>query len=216
MESLRYRCTGHWPVHLFEEKRSSRGGADFQRGGLACARAGGGAIGAGYRSRGGGAPADRAKRRRFLQGAQRRSAVAFAGGGRCGATSSSRSSTLQASMASILPSTNVPALQAELAAARARHKRKDIERADEALSEAFSPMSTILRTDPGVGITWVDPQLRPAQPSALAALARRHPLRRHFLTMCRRWGGCTLSTASFATPSASTNIATTSSARSSS
>jgi murein L,D-transpeptidase YcbB/YkuD len=65
---------------------------------------------------------------------------------------------------------NVAGLRAELAAARARNKRKDIERADEALSEAFTAYVDDLRTDPGVGISWVDPQLRPTRPSPLAAL----------------------------------------------
>jgi murein L,D-transpeptidase YcbB/YkuD len=61
-------------------------------------------------------------------------------------------------------------LQAELQAARAKNKRKDIERADEALSEAFVAYVDDLRADPGVGITWVDPQLKPTPPSSLAAL----------------------------------------------
>ena len=57
--------------------------------------------------------------------------------------------------------------------ARAKNKRKDIERADEALSDAFVAYVDDLRQDPGVGITWVDPQLRPAPPSPLAALLER-------------------------------------------
>jgi murein L,D-transpeptidase YcbB/YkuD len=68
------------------------------------------------------------------------------------------------------PRYNVAALQAELATARARNKRKDVERTDEALSEAFAAYVGDLRTDPGVGITWVDQQLRPTPPSALASL----------------------------------------------
>jgi murein L,D-transpeptidase YcbB/YkuD len=61
-------------------------------------------------------------------------------------------------------------LEAQLQAALARHKRKDMQRADEALSNAFVAYVRDLRTDPGVGITYVDPQLRPTPPSALAAL----------------------------------------------
>jgi murein L,D-transpeptidase YcbB/YkuD len=53
---------------------------------------------------------------------------------------------------------------------RAKNKRKDIERADEALSEAFVAYVRDLRQDPGVGITWVDPQLKPTPPTPLAAL----------------------------------------------
>jgi murein L,D-transpeptidase YcbB/YkuD len=63
-----------------------------------------------------------------------------------------------------------PELQAELDRARAKNKRKDVERADMALSEAFVSYVDDLRQDPGVGITWVDPQLKPIQPSPLAAL----------------------------------------------
>jgi murein L,D-transpeptidase YcbB/YkuD len=61
-------------------------------------------------------------------------------------------------------------LQALVQRAQAKHKRKDIERADEALSQAFVAYVDDLRQDPGVGITWVDPQLRPTPPSPLAAL----------------------------------------------
>jgi murein L,D-transpeptidase YcbB/YkuD len=64
----------------------------------------------------------------------------------------------------------VAELQELLARAEAKHKRKDIERADEALSEAFVSYVDDLHQDPGVGITWVDPQLRPVPPSPLAAL----------------------------------------------
>jgi len=62
------------------------------------------------------------------------------------------------------------ALQSLVQTARAKNKRKDVERADQALSQAFVAYVDDLRTDPGVGITWVDPQLRPIAPSALAAL----------------------------------------------
>lgn len=63
-----------------------------------------------------------------------------------------------------------PELEAELDRARAKDKRKDIERADLALSQAFVSYVDDLHQDPGVGITWVDPQLRPTPPSPLAAL----------------------------------------------
>lgn len=65
---------------------------------------------------------------------------------------------------------HVPELQAALQRAHEKNKRKDIERADQALSEAFVAYVDALRQDPGVGITWVDPQLKPTPPSALAAL----------------------------------------------
>ncbi|HEX5237772.1 MAG TPA: L,D-transpeptidase family protein [Sphingomicrobium sp.] len=62
------------------------------------------------------------------------------------------------------------ALQAEIQQARAKNKRKDLVRLDQALSQAFVSYVDDLRQDPGVGINWVDPQLRPVPPSPLAAL----------------------------------------------
>jgi L,D-transpeptidase YcbB len=61
------------------------------------------------------------------------------------------------------------AITAELEAAR-NGRRKSVERADEALSEAFVAYVADLRQDPGVGISYVDLQLRPSPPSPLAAL----------------------------------------------
>ena len=61
------------------------------------------------------------------------------------------------------------ALQTALEMAR-RGKHKDIERADQQLSSAFVAYIQDLRQDPGVGVTYVDAQLRPTPPSPLAAL----------------------------------------------
>jgi murein L,D-transpeptidase YcbB/YkuD len=60
-------------------------------------------------------------------------------------------------------------LQAALGKAR-DGKRKDVLRADEMLSQAFAAYVEDLRTDPGVGLTWVDPDLKPKQPTPQAAL----------------------------------------------
>jgi len=49
-------------------------------------------------------------------------------------------------------------------------KRKDVLRADQLLSQAFTAYVRDLRQDPGVGITWVDPSLKPTPPTPLAAL----------------------------------------------
>ncbi len=65
---------------------------------------------------------------------------------------------------------DVPELQKLLDRARAKNKRKDVERADEALSQAFVAYVDDLRQDPGVGITWVDPSLKPTAPTPLGAL----------------------------------------------
>jgi murein L,D-transpeptidase YcbB/YkuD len=64
---------------------------------------------------------------------------------------------------------HVAALQGALQDARGG-KRKHVEKADRLLSQAFVDYVRDLRQDPGVGITYVDPSLRPAPPSALAAL----------------------------------------------
>ncbi|MEO6225762.1 MAG: L,D-transpeptidase family protein [Sphingomicrobium sp.] len=61
------------------------------------------------------------------------------------------------------------ALQQALATARSG-KRKDLERADQILSQAFAVYVSDMMRDPGVGITYVDVQLWPTPPSALATL----------------------------------------------
>jgi murein L,D-transpeptidase YcbB/YkuD len=61
------------------------------------------------------------------------------------------------------------ALRAAVEAAR-KGKHKLIEAADRQLSDAFSAYVADMRRDPGVGITYVDPQLRPVAPTPLAAL----------------------------------------------
>src|SRR5439155_18898550 len=60
-------------------------------------------------------------------------------------------------------------LQQALEAARGG-KRKEVEAADRALSEAFVAYVSDLRRDPGLGIIYVDAALRPAPPSPLALL----------------------------------------------
>jgi len=61
-------------------------------------------------------------------------------------------------------------LETELQVALRKHKPKDVARADQALSQAFVAYVDDMHQDPGVGITYVDPQLRPTPPSPLAAL----------------------------------------------
>src|SRR5205085_4615308 len=51
-----------------------------------------------------------------------------------------------------------------------RGDRKAIDRADRQLSEAFAAYVADLRRDPGIGVMSVDPQLKPAPPTQLAAL----------------------------------------------
>ena len=63
----------------------------------------------------------------------------------------------------------IPALQQAVAAGRLGNP-KDVERADRKLSEAFVAYMRDLKRDPGLGILYVDASLKPAAPSALAAL----------------------------------------------
>ena len=48
--------------------------------------------------------------------------------------------------------------------------RKALAHADQQLSEAFAAYVRDLRADPGLGVLYVDPQLKPVPPSAMAAL----------------------------------------------
>jgi murein L,D-transpeptidase YcbB/YkuD len=64
---------------------------------------------------------------------------------------------------------HVAELQQAVAAARTGKKKHVIE-ADRALSEAFVSYVADLRQDPGVGITYVDTNLKPTPPTPLAAL----------------------------------------------
>jgi murein L,D-transpeptidase YcbB/YkuD len=63
----------------------------------------------------------------------------------------------------------VAEIQAALDAARSG-KHQEIDRADRLLSEAFGAYVRDLRRDPGIGILYVDPDLKPVPPSPLVAL----------------------------------------------
>ncbi|MEO7277101.1 MAG: L,D-transpeptidase family protein, partial [Sphingomicrobium sp.] len=63
-----------------------------------------------------------------------------------------------------------PVVLSQLLSAARNGKRKDVERADVALSQAFSTYAWDMARDPGVGITYVDPSLWRAPPSPLASL----------------------------------------------
>ena len=64
---------------------------------------------------------------------------------------------------------HVPALQQSLEKARSG-KKKDVEAADKMFSAAFVDYVSALKQDPGVGLTWVDSDLRPRAPTPLVAL----------------------------------------------
>jgi len=81
-------------------------------------------------------------------------------------------------LVSLLASANVDGLQGDRnvaalnAAIEAAHKGKPklVAQADQMLSAAFAAYVRDLRSDPGLAIDYVDPQLRPKPPTALAAL----------------------------------------------
>jgi murein L,D-transpeptidase YcbB/YkuD len=169
VEILRNWCTGHWPVHSFPRKT-----------GLIAALIAGAALSL--------APAPAAAQSAAVAssaavaGPQSNQSVADFYRARKGAPlwlSAQAGDAAQklfyllrtSSIDGLSPDQfHVPDLQALVDRALAKQKRKDVERADEALSQAFAAYVNQLRRDPGVGITWVDPQLRPAPPSPLAAL----------------------------------------------
>ena len=170
MRSLRNWCTGRWPVHSFQRQRGATGALLL------------------------GAAALLAPSPVLAQSTHAVPAAAIAGVGQAGQSVadfykarkdaplwlSPQAGDASQKLIALLNTANFdglspqkywnPELQAELDRARAKNKRKDIERADLALSEAFVSFVDDLRQDPGVGITWVDPQLKPTEPSPLAAL----------------------------------------------
>ena len=168
MKSLRYWCTGPRPVHSFQ----SKGGiaAALIAGAVMCVPAPAVAqsttvasSAAVARTQGGQSVADFYK--------ARKGAPLWLAPEAGNAADQLLSLLASASVDGLSPARyRVSDLQAAIQDARTRDKRKLIQRADEALSEAFAAYVADLRRDPGVGITWVDPQLRPAPPSPLAAL----------------------------------------------
>ena len=170
MESLRNRCTGRWPVHSFQKKHM-----------VAAALIGAAALLA---------PASAAAQSTFAPAASTIAAAPAQSGqgvadfykARQGAPLwlAPQSGDAALKLLTLLNTSSidglnpakydVPELQKLLDRAHAKNKRKDVERADEALSDAFLAYVDDLRQDPGVGITWVDSDLRPKPPTPLAAL----------------------------------------------
>ena len=171
MKSLRNKCTGHWPVHSFQ-----------RTGGLAAALITGAAALLAPVPAAAAQSAAAAVSSAALARPQSGQSVADFYKARKGAPlwlSPQAGDSAQKLIALLNSATvdglsparyNIAGLQESLARAEAKHKRKDIQRADEALSQAFVSYVDDLRQDPGVGITWVDAGLRPTPPSPLAAL----------------------------------------------
>jgi murein L,D-transpeptidase YcbB/YkuD len=169
VESLRNKCTGHWPVHYYRNKGIAvvaliAGAAAVLAPSPAAAQSTPTASVAAVASpQAGQGVADFYK--------ARKGAPLWLAPQAGDAAQRLISLLASSSIDGLSPDQfRVAELQAAVDRANLKHKRKDIERADQALSEAFAAYVADLRRDPGVGITWVDPQLRPVPPSPLAAL----------------------------------------------
>jgi murein L,D-transpeptidase YcbB/YkuD len=170
VESLRNKCTGRWPVHSFQRKSGIAAALMLSAALLfspAPAAAESATIAAAAP-----APAQSTAGQSIADFYRARKGAPlwlspFAGDAAEQLVSLLSSSSIDG----LNPDKYRPAeLRAELAKARAKNKRKDVQRADEALSEAFVAYLDDLRLDPGSGINWVDPTLKPSPPTPLAAL----------------------------------------------
>jgi L,D-transpeptidase YcbB len=167
VKSLRNSCTGQWPVHSFQKKHSLAAALMFGAAALlapapALAQAGPAAAAV--------APTNVGQSVADFYKA-RKDAPLWLSPQAGDAAQQLIADLMGAGIDGLSPQKYYsPELQAEVDRALAKHKRKDVLRADQALSNAFVAYVQDLRTDPGVGITYVDPQLRPTPPSALAAL----------------------------------------------
>jgi L,D-transpeptidase YcbB len=169
VKSLRNKCTGRWPVHSFRKKGGLAAALTVSVAAVlapapaAAQSAPAIAVASFAQSTAGQSVADFYK--------ARKGAPLWLSPASGDAAQQLISLLSTASVDGLSPDRYQPAaLQAAVERARAKNKRKDIERADQVLSQAFVAYVDDLRQDPGVGITWVDPQLKPIAPSALAAL----------------------------------------------
>jgi len=158
--SLRDECTGHWPVHFFQKMIVVA--AAFMLAALPSAATAAAA-----------APAQRA-------GVSAQSVDDFyRGRNNYPLWLAPTSGDAAQELLKLLSTSNVDgldpakyrvrAIQEAMDAAKSG-KRKRVEEADRLLSEAFVAYVADLRQDPGVGITYVDANLKPAAPTPLGAL----------------------------------------------
>ena len=161
MTGLRNKCTGRWPVHFFG-KTAAIAAALVGAGISTCASAEASPPATIQRPSAGQSVAD------FYRS---RADYPFWLSSKAGDAADQLIALLSnASLDGLDPDKyRVPALQEALAAARTG-KKKRIAEADRALSEAFVAYVADLRQDPGVGVSYVDPGLKPAAPTPLAAL----------------------------------------------
>ncbi len=202
MNSLRDECTGRRPVHFFQEICAGRGGRGSlrrrARPRLRPRRDSPAAAGAGQ------SIAD------FYRAAERLSAVAFADCGRCAAATDHPAVQRESrwSLPRQISCRRAPAGARRRAQAR---QAKDVDQAEQQLSDAFVAYVGDLMRDPNIGTIYVDAQLRPKPPSPLAALLNAAPRRRSAI-ICATWVGCILSMRSFARRLPTTSMPTTISA----
>jgi L,D-transpeptidase YcbB len=161
VKTLRNSCTGHWPVHFFQKLGGVAVGAMLAAAPLSAVSA---------------APAA-APARPLMVGQTVADFYRARSGAPLWLSPAAGDSAQQliwllntANTDGLTPAKyNIGALQQTLFAAR-RGKRKDVERADQLLSDTFVAYVGDLKRDPGVGITYVDAQLRPTPSTALATL----------------------------------------------
>ena len=169
MNKLRYSCTGRWPVHFFQKGAGAAAALILAAMPLAPAHAAGTAVAAATAASakpqpGGQSVADFYK--------ARKNAPLWLSPGAGDAAQQLITLLSSASVDGLDQARyNVPALQQALAAAR-NGKRKEVERADQALSQAFTAYVWDMARDPGVGVTYVDVSLWPSPPSPLATLLK--------------------------------------------
>jgi murein L,D-transpeptidase YcbB/YkuD len=158
---LRNSCTGHWPVHLYQKLKAAAAA-------LVLAAA---PIGLGYATPASAATVAAPTGQTIADFYKARKDSPLWLAPNAGDSAQQLISLLStASLDGLDPDRFRPsAIQAAVETAR-RGKRKDIARAEQQLSEGFVAYVQALRTDPGGGISWVDPELRPAPPSPLVVL----------------------------------------------
>lgn len=170
MKSLRNWCTGRWPVHSFQKKRRLAAALTSGAAALLVPATAAAQPAAPLAVMPAIAPSPAGQTIADFYKARQDAPLWLAP--QAGDAPQQLISLLStASLDGLAPAKYQPAeLETLLQTALAKHKRKDVQRADQALSNAFVAYVDDLHQDPGVGITYVDPQLRPRPPSPLAVL----------------------------------------------
>jgi murein L,D-transpeptidase YcbB/YkuD len=165
--SLRNGCTGHWPVHFFKESKTALAALLIAAAPLSVIAATPAVAQAQVRAPVQILPASQTVADFYKA---RKDAPLWLAPAAGDSAEQLLSLLDGASVDSLDPAKyHVAELRQALDAARSG-KRKHVVEADKALSAAFVSYVQDLRHDPGVGITYVDPDLKPSPPSPLAVL----------------------------------------------